>query len=91
MMIPSIRTLTASELPKYRDHLLRLDEADRRLRFGFPISDQAIRDHVRKIDLATDRMLVQVDDELEIIGAVHIAAGAPGIVRAQAAPKIRIG
>lgn len=79
-MIPSIRTLTASELPKYRDHLLRLDEADRRLRFGFPISDQAIRDHVRKIDMATDRMLVQVDDELEIIGAVHIAAGAPGIV-----------
>ena len=79
-MIPCMRTLTASELPKYRDHLLRLDEEDRRLRFGFPISDEAIQGHVRKIDMTKDRILVQVDDDLQIIAAAHIAAGAQGTV-----------
>jgi GNAT superfamily N-acetyltransferase len=80
MMIHCIRTLTTAELPKYRDHLLRLDAEDRRLRFGFPISDQTIRDHVRGIDTKADRILVQVDDHLKVIAAVHIAAGDPGTV-----------
>ncbi len=55
-MMPCMRTLTASELPKYRDHLLRLDAEDRRLRFGYPISDEAIQGHVRKIDMTKDRI-----------------------------------
>ena len=80
MMIPCIRTLTAAELPKYRDHLLRLDAEDRRLRFGFRMSDQAVRDHVLGIDTEADRILVQVDDDLNVIAAVHIAAGDPGTV-----------
>lgn len=75
-----IRTMTRVELPKYQDHLLRLNAEDRRLRFGFPISDPAIREHVRGIDMEADRILVQVDDDLEIIAAVHIAAGASGAV-----------
>ncbi len=79
-MIHCIRTLTTSELPKYRDHLLRLDAEDRRLRFGYPISDQAIRDHVRRIDTKADRILVQVDEDLNVIAAAHIAAGRPGTV-----------
>lgn len=79
-MMPCMRTLTASELPKYRDHLLRLDAEDRRLRFGFPIRDEAIQDHVRKIDMTKDRILAQVDDDLQIIAAAHIAAGAQGTV-----------
>lgn len=79
-MIHCIRTLTAAELPKYRDHLLRLRAEDRRLRFGFPISDQAIRDHVRGIDTEADRILVHVDDDLNVTAAVHIAVGVPGTV-----------
>ena len=48
-----IRPLTPSELPNYLEHLLRLDPADRRMRFGFPIGDTVIREHVQRIDLRT--------------------------------------
>jgi GNAT superfamily N-acetyltransferase len=80
MMIHCIRTMTAGELPKYRSHLLRLDAEDRRLRFGFQTDDDQIDRHVRGIDLRKDRILVQVDDDLNVVAAVHIAKGDPGTV-----------
>ena len=80
MMMRCIHTLAAAELPKYRDHLLRLDAEDRRLRFGFIIDDAGISKHVRQLDLRTDRIIVQIDDDLRVIGAAHLARADGGAV-----------
>jgi RimJ/RimL family protein N-acetyltransferase len=80
MIMRCIRTLTAAELPKYRDHLLRLDAEDRRLRFGFIIDDEGICEHVRQLDPQTNRIIVQIDDDLRVVGAAHIAPADGGAV-----------
>lgn len=67
-----IRSLTTSELPKYLEHLLRLDSTDRRMRFGFAIGDTGIREHVQRIDLRTDYILALFDDDLDVVAAAHI-------------------
>jgi GNAT superfamily N-acetyltransferase len=41
-----IRKLWIHEADQYRDHLLRLDSASRRNRFGGSVSDDRIREHV---------------------------------------------
>ncbi len=41
-----IRKLWVSEIDKYRDHLLRLDSASRRNRFGGGVSDESIHNYV---------------------------------------------
>ena len=68
-----IRSLTTSELPKYLEHLLRLDSTDRRMRFGYAIGDTGIREHVQRIDLRTDYILALFDDDLDVVAAAHIA------------------
>ena len=67
-----IRSLTTSELPKYLEHLLRLDSTDRRMRFGFAIGDTGIREHVQRIDLRSDYILALFDDDLDVVAAAHI-------------------
>ena len=67
-----IRPLTPGELPNYLEHLLRLDPADRRMRFGFPISDTGIRAYVQRIDLRTGHILALFDDDLDVVAAAHI-------------------
>ena len=66
-----IRQLTPSELPNYLEHLLRLDSADRRMRFGFQIGDTGLRAHVQRIDLRTGHILALFDD-LDVVAAAHI-------------------
>ena len=70
-----IQSLTTSELPKYLEHLLRLDSTDRRMRFGFAIGDTGIREHVQRIDLRTDYILALFDDDLDVVAAAHMARG----------------
>lgn len=70
-----IRSLTTSELPKYLEHLLRLDSTDRRMRFGYAIGDTGIREHVQRIDLRTDYILALFDDDLDVVAAAHMARG----------------
>ena len=67
-----IRSLTVSELPKYLEHLLRLDPTDRHMRFGFAIGDTGICEHVQRIDLRTDYILALLDDDLDVVAAAHI-------------------
>jgi GNAT superfamily N-acetyltransferase len=67
-----IRSLTTNELPKYLEHLLRLDPTDRRMRFGFAIGDTGIREHVQRIDLRSDYILALFDDDLDVLAAAHI-------------------
>lgn len=63
--------------PRHRDdivrHLLRLPAEDRRLRFGRPISDDAIRAYVRGIDFGRDCAYGLHDAALELIGVAHLA------------------
>lgn len=68
-----ITYLAPYELPKYVDHLLRLNAEDRRLRFGFAIDDAGIRAHVAHLDVRGNRILAQVDDDGRVVGAAHIA------------------
>lgn len=46
----TFRKLWPSETNKFRDHLLRLDAENRRLRFGMPVKDEFIRDYASRID-----------------------------------------
>ena len=66
-----IRPLTPSELPNYLEHLLRLDSADRRMRFGFQSGDTGLRMHVQRIDLRTGHILALFDD-LDVVAAAHM-------------------
>ncbi len=44
----TIRKIWATELQKFRDHLLRLDSDSRRLRFGMSVSDDFIREYAER-------------------------------------------
>ncbi len=69
----TIRSLLPWEWPKLRDHLLRLDAADRRMRFGHALGDRGIETFVRHINWLQDRVCVAVDDGGAVIGAVHLS------------------
>lgn len=45
-----IRKLWGGQLDKYREHLLRLDPASRRLRFGMSVGDEFIEDYARRVN-----------------------------------------
>ena len=67
------RILTPREHALYGQHLLRLSPADRRLRFNFTANDAAIEAYVGKLTPPRDRVLAHFDDDLAVVGAVHIA------------------
>lgn len=54
-------------------HFLALDADDRRLRFGTPISDDAVRGYVARIDFVRDGLFAAQDDGARIVAAVHVA------------------
>jgi RimJ/RimL family protein N-acetyltransferase len=55
------------------EHFLALDTDDRRLRFGASLSDDAVRDAGERIDFARDELFGVADDDLRLIGVVHVA------------------
>lgn len=67
--------LPRHELGAYAVHLLALDAGDRRLRFGNAIDDAAIRSYVHRIDADRDAIFGVIDDDLELVGAAHMARG----------------
>lgn len=73
------RSLHRHERGEFARHLLSLDAEDRRLRFGLARNDDAIREYVNGIDLERDAIIGVCDDELNLIGAAHLAYG-PGYV-----------
>jgi RimJ/RimL family protein N-acetyltransferase len=73
VIMVAVRTLTPLELPRYRDHLLRLGADDRRLRFGFPIPDERIVNFVDGLRPLDTRVLVHTGPDLEVIGAVQMS------------------
>ncbi len=54
-------------------HFLALDATDRRLRFGVPQGDFAIRAYVERIDFGRDAVFGVWGDDLQLIGAAHLA------------------
>jgi len=72
MSIP-IRQLSSAERPALDRHFIALSPEDRRLRFGAPSSDFALHAYVERIDFARDATFGVVDDELQLLGAAHLA------------------
>ena len=58
-------------------HLLKLSSEDRRLRFGYNISDKSIEDYVKRMT-ATDIVFAVFDMNLDIIAMAHFAQLADG-------------
>jgi len=70
-----IRELSRLERPALEPHFLALDGEDRRLRFGTPLNDDAMRAYVAGIDFERDAAFGVYDDDLHLIGAAHVARG----------------
>jgi len=68
-----IRELWPSERPALYEHFLALAAEDRRLRFGIPLRDSAVRDYVARIDFGRDAIFGVLDDELRLLGVAHVA------------------
>ena len=79
-----IKELGESERALFKQHLLDLEADDRYLRFGNPLSDEAITNYVDRIDFATDTVFGVFDDALTLVAAGHFAPtrdDAPGAVK----------
>ncbi|HEX5767263.1 MAG TPA: GNAT family N-acetyltransferase [Burkholderiales bacterium] len=72
MNIP-IRELSRLEREALVPHFLALGADDRRLRFGAPLNDEAVRAYVERIDFERDAVFGVYDDSLELIAAAHVA------------------
>ena len=67
------RNLSRLERNALEQHLLALEDEDRRLRFGIALPDQAIRDYVAGIDFERDAVFGVFDDSLQLVAAAHLA------------------
>ncbi|MBI4291707.1 MAG: GNAT family N-acetyltransferase [Betaproteobacteria bacterium] len=67
------KSLTASDRGAITAHFLALGAQDRRLRFGTPISDAAIRDYVARIDFDRDAAFGVFANNLSLRGVAHVA------------------
>src|SRR6185503_12024218 len=65
--------LAAYDRPTLLDHFQALDTEDRRLRFGNPLGDSALRAYVERIDFDGDDVIAVRDERLRIVGAIHVA------------------
>lgn len=68
-----IRELSRLDAAPLYEHFLSLEAEDRRLRFGLPIGDSAVRAYVARIDFERDAVFAILDDELRLAGAAHLA------------------
>ena len=67
------RMLMPAEMALYRDHLLRLNAGDRRLRFGMMVNDAAIEAFVARISPWDTRIIACFNHRLEVIAAVQVS------------------
>lgn len=68
-----VKQLSCVNRQKIEAHFLALASADRRLRFGSGLSDDAVRSYVANIDFERDAVFGVLDHELQLIGAAHLA------------------
>ena len=72
MNIP-IRELSRLYRAALEPHFLALEGEDRRLRFGAPLNDAAVRAYVERIDFERDAVFGVYDDSLQLVAAAHVA------------------
>lgn len=77
--------LHTSHKPEVLQHLLSLNEEDRRLRFGTQTPDQVIHQYVERLDLDKDTVFGCFDAKLQLIGMAHLAYLPKAVGQAQAA------
>lgn len=65
--------LHATDRDRVQMHFLQLSADDRRLRFGATLSDESVIDYVQRIDFESDGIFAVGDDDLRLIGVLHIA------------------
>jgi GNAT superfamily N-acetyltransferase len=68
-----VRQLSWLDRPALERHFLALGAEDRKLRFGIPLGDEAVRAYVGRIDFARDAAFGVFDEELQVLGAAHLA------------------
>jgi RimJ/RimL family protein N-acetyltransferase len=68
-----IRELTERDRRRLLMHFLSLTGEDRRLRFGSPLSDEALTRYVQHIDFHRDVLFGAYDDTLTLIGVAHLS------------------
>lgn len=70
------KQLEKQDLPKYLDHLLRLDKDSRYLRFGLPMNDAALEHFVMTVERHwKDHVLYGVFNEDCLQGVAHLGFG----------------
>jgi GNAT superfamily N-acetyltransferase len=70
-----VRELSRLDRAALEPHFLALGAEDRRLRFGIPLKDDAVRAYVARIDFERDAVFGVSDDGLHLVGAAHVARG----------------
>lgn len=68
-----VRELSRLDRVCVEPHFLALDGEDRRLRFGAPLKDDAVRAYVARIDFEHDAAFGVHDDALRLVGVAHLA------------------
>lgn len=68
-----VRELSASDRSAFERHLLALEGEDRRLRFGLPLNDAAVRRYVAGIDFDRDALFGVFDERPALVAAAHLA------------------
>ena len=65
----NVRKLWVTELPLFRDHLLRLDQDSRRMRFGMAADDRFVEDYAMRVNDMKSLVYAYIED-----GEVRAAA-----------------
>ena len=68
-----ISPLDEDHWPLIEQHLLALSERDRYLRFGYPATDERIRQHVRALDFVNHELFGIFNRRLELVATAHLA------------------
>jgi len=72
LIAPPVR-LRGTDRAALARHFLALDADDRRLRFGATLTDEAILQMEERIDFDRDEIFGIADDDLDLLGVVHVA------------------
>ncbi len=72
LMVP-IRSLGPSYRERITAHLLKLEPADRYLRFGYAANDEQIRRYAEQLDFSRDEIFGIYNRRLELIAMAHLA------------------
>jgi GNAT superfamily N-acetyltransferase len=71
-----VRSLATRHRPRIAEHLMKLSERDRYLRFGYPANDAQIGRYVDTLDFDRDEVFGIFNRRLQLIAMAHLANAA---------------